>query len=335
MPRVSIIDKDGILTDGMVNSSLANITWTEVVGTTETVITSGDDYNIETSGSVAGRLRVKKNLSPDTSLTLKFSATYTDSRTKQVFNVVASYLVKCNSSSKSEPQLSIDVDTGHKYNPLRDTAKLTVTASLFVNGGVCPAEYREFVWDLSHDGQTWETIGSSKLHYFLTVSSDGTQCEVDQSKMGEQFTLRCRAKYDEGGDPSSVTLTDGCPMQIATFSRSIPTLHVEIVGAQNIPGDATSNHYDLIVRDAMDVIEDYTSELLPMWYANAQTSVRTVQPTIERGHGVPFDMPTDFVSTTYGAVVGCDLKDRGALAALVDKDGAIMTDKDGAIMLIH
>lgn len=336
MPLVSIIDADHILPDGKVNGSLTNITWTEVIGTTSTVITNDSaDYAVETSGAYAGRLRVMKNFAPGTTATLKFTADYVDSRTNQVHKIMKSYLVACNASSKSVPVLSLDTADGHLYNPLRDPDTLIVTASLHVNGGLCPAAYRTFVWDISRDGKSFETVGSSDLHYFIKVSDDTTQCTINQSLMGSKLILRCRAKYSEDGDPASVTLTDGCPEKIVTLTRRIPALQTEIVAASNIPAGASEMQYDLLVSDANGVISDYQGVFLPVWYGDAQNAARTVQPSTQRGNGCPCTLDTSFVHKTYGAVVGCDFIDRGPWCVLTDSDGAIMTDSDGAILLIH
>jgi hypothetical protein len=335
-PNVSIIDKDGVLSDGNVNASLANITWTEVIGTTSTVITSSTDgYELVSSGVGNGTLRVKKNLSPDTTATLKFYAEYTDSRTGQVYKINASYLLKCDSSSKGVPELELDIDPAHFYNPLRDTESIKVSAQLYVDGGICPASYRAFTWDISRDGKTFSTIGSSKLHYYISVSSDKTYCTVNQNLMGEKFILRCRAQYDEDGTPSNDTLSDASPCKMITFTRLIPKYDVDIVGTSNIPAGVSSIKVDLNVRDAKNVITDYQKVFQPVWYGNEQNSSYSATPTTVRGYGSPCTLSTSFVNKTYGSVIGCDLVDRGPMAALLDDSGNIITDDSGSIIVIN
>jgi hypothetical protein len=335
-PNVTVLDKDGVLASGVVNSALANITWTEVIGTTETVITaSNDGYEILSADNDNGCIRVKKNLTPDTTATLRFAAQYTDTRTGQVFQLKASYLLSCNSSSKSIPVLTLDTDHSTLYNPLRDTATKKVTAQLYVNGGICPASYRQFVWDISHDGKTWENVGDSLMHYFVTVSSDGTYCTVDQSLMGSKFLLRCRAKYSEDGKPSAVTLDDNSPCKTATFTRWIPKLQTEIVAAKSVKAGNTQMQVDLIVSDTKNALSNYQDVYLPVWYGNAQTSAGTVTPTTVLGYGAPLTIPTSFISATYGGILGADLVDRGPLTALTDDSGALVTDEAGAIIVIN
>lgn len=334
-PNVTIIDKDGVLGSGSVNASLANITWTEIIGSTSTVIDSSNTkYEIISSTtSDNGSIRVKKNLTQDTTVTLKFTAQYTDSRTKQVFEVQASYLLSCNSSSKSQPTLTLDTDTSHLFNPLRDNATMKITAQLYVGGGICSSTYRAFVWDMSHDGKTWENVGDSLTHYFVTVSSDATYCTVDQSLMGYSFYLRCRAKYSEDGTPSSVTLDDNAPVKIVKFTRYIPKLQTEIVGVQDIPAGNTQLHVDVIVSDTKDVLTNYQEVYLPVWYGNAQNAAGTVTPTKVQAYGAPATISTDFVDATYGAAIGVDLVDRGPLLATTDESGVILTDENGAIIV--
>jgi hypothetical protein len=252
-----------------------------------------------------------------------------------VFQLKASYLLSCNSSSKSIPVLTLDTDHSTLYNPLRDTATKKVTAQLYVNGGICPASYRQFVWDISHDGKTWENVGDSLMHYFVTVSSDGTYCTVDQSLMGSKFLLRCRANYSEDGKPSAVTLDDNSPCKTATFTRWIPKLQTEIVAAKSVKAGNTQMQVDLIVSDTKNVLANYQDVYLPVWYGNAQTSAGTVTPTTVLGYGAPLTIPTSFISATYGGILGADLVDRGPLTALTDDSGALVTDEAGAIIVIN
>jgi hypothetical protein len=335
-PDVRIVDRDGLLFSGNVNSSLANITWTEVIGTTATVITSDNDkYEILSGGMDNGCIRIKKNITPDTTVTLKFSAEYVDSRTKQVFPVSGSYLLACNSAAPSVPTLALDIDSSHLYNPLRDTDKVRVNAALYVDGGICPVSKRQFVWDISHDGKTWENVGDSVLHYFIEVAADGTYCTVRQSLMGSKMVLRCRAKFSETGDLSSATLTSSSPTKSVTFTRRIPELQTEIVGASDLPPTATEMEVDLIVTDCKGVVSNYQDVFQPVWYGNAQTEAGNVTPTTVRGYGAPCMLPTDFVSQTYGSVVGVELSDRGPLTAATDENGALLTDENGLILVCN
>jgi hypothetical protein len=338
-PRVTIIDKDGVLVSGIVNSKLANITWTEVVGTTSTLITSeSEGYSMTTSGDDNGLLRISKNFTPGTGATLKFTAEYTDSRTGQVFHLKASYLVKCNAASKSIPELTLDVDESHVYNPLRDADTAKVTAQLYVDGGVCPTAMREFVWDISRDGKSYTDIGSSNLDYFIKVSADKTYCTVDQTLMGQTFILRCRAKYDEGGNPSSIELDSASPSKSVTFTRRIPEVEATITGVPlNIPVGLQKMQVDLIIQDSKGVIDSATWAKVyqAIFYSDAQTAAGTAKPSTVRGYGAPCTLSTGFISTTYGCVLGVELLDRGPLAPWADSDGKVLVDSDGAILVIN
>jgi hypothetical protein len=335
-PDVRVIDQDGVLTAGSVNGKLANITWTEVIGGTSTLITaSNGDYEIVSGDKDNGCIRVKKNVTPDTTLTLKFSAEYTDTRTGQVFQVQGSYLLACSSSAPSSPTLSLDIDPSHLYNPLRDADEVKVKANLYVDGGICPTAKRLFVWDLSHDGKTWEDVGESGLHYFIEVAKDGTYCTVKQSLMGSKMVLRCRVRYSEAGDPSTVALTDSCPAKSVTFTRYIPALQTEIVGASDLPPAATEMEVDLIVTDSQGVVSNYQEVYQPVWYGSAQTAAGNATPTKVIGYGAPCTLQTDFISQAYGSVIGVELVDRGPLTAITDESGNLLTDEKGLILVCN
>jgi hypothetical protein len=337
-PWVRIRAKDGRLTSGSVNGSLSNIKWVEVIGDTETVITTGNDYEVVTSGATAGLLRVKKNVTPDTTITLKFSATYVDSQMKQSFYIADSYLLSCYSASKVTPTLALSVADSNVYNPLIDNDTLSVQATLYMGlEGEAKENTREFVWSVSHDGKTFHTVGTSKLDYYATVSADGTVCTVDRSKMGELLYLKCQVRFDEGGNPSSVTFDGTEPHKTITFTRRIPSYTEDIY---NIPNEIPYGtqyiypvaHFDM---DGYGEIDDFDKVFIPMWYIGTNQSTGEQKNKTWVAYGKEPELPTSAYDTIYGGVVTLDLQDRGPLAALTDKDGAIMTDKDGTIMLIH
>ena len=61
-PQVGRLDKDEVLTPGLINSSLTNITWHETIGGTRTQIQAANtNYEMTTSGVNAGHNKMKKN----------------------------------------------------------------------------------------------------------------------------------------------------------------------------------------------------------------------------------------------------------------------------------
>jgi hypothetical protein len=339
VPKVSMVDKDGVLINGSINAALSNVTWTEVADDgTETVITTANTkYSMVTSGNDQGVLRLKQNLTAGTSITLRFSAQYTDTRTNQVYDIQRSYLVSCSASAKSQPELQLDLAEGHVYNPLRDTSKLTIHASAYVDGDVCPTKDRIFVWDISYDGKSYAEIGSDTMHYFITEAADHTYVTIDQSAMGDKLIVRCRGKFDSDGNPSSVTLDDSCPQKIVTLTRRIPDVWADIIGApDSIPLGYTSFVVDLSVYDTISPLTTWKNWFSPLIYASQQNAAGTVEANILVSNEVPATISTSkYIHKTYGCMLKAVLNDLGPWKAAANNDGSIMTNSNGAIMLIH
>jgi hypothetical protein len=338
LPWVNIRDKDNRLVSGGANSKLTNIKWVEIVGDTETVITTGTDYEVVTSGANAGLLRVKKNITPDTTVTLKFSATYVDDMMKQTFYIQDSYLLSCYSASKSVPSLSLGIADSSVYNPLSDADTVAIAATLYVgNDGEVPTKNREFVWDVSRDGTTFHDIGSTNLDYYISLNSEKTVCTLDRSLMGNKVFIRCRAKYDEGGDPSSVTLSSDAPSKTVTVTRQIPAFSGEIF---NVPTEIPYGTLSIapeakVFLNGVGEISNWENVIFPIWYIATNVSSGNPTSKTQVAEGVTPKIPTTKFSETYGAILSLDLTDRGPLCAAVDSDGNVFTDSDGKIFVFN
>ena len=58
-PRVSVIEKDGIIAAGSINHSLANIRWYEIINGTKTqILSSNTNYEITDSGGFAVKIKL-------------------------------------------------------------------------------------------------------------------------------------------------------------------------------------------------------------------------------------------------------------------------------------
>ncbi len=332
-PEVSVIDKDDVLQAGRVNQSLTNIAWYEIVSGTRTLIAaSNTNYELTTSGSDAGRIKVKRNAAVNTALTLEFNAQYVDPRTNQIHNIQKTYSVYCDNATVL-PELYLDAADQTLYNPLVHEDTQVVKASLKLGGNEVLAERRIFVWEKYRSDGSWTVVGTDEtLDYDVTVAADGLSVTVDRSKMGSELYLRCRAKYDVYGDPASVTLTDGSPSKVISFIRRIPKFEYDIAGVPtNIP-EIVEIAPNASIWDVNGPIANPERELLPLWYVATNKASGSLSYT-QIGHGANPILPTKAMSQHYGAVYGIDVKDCGPTCAMEDSDGKVFTDSDGKVLL--
>lgn len=336
-PQVSCMDKDEFLAAGSINHQLANVKWYEIVGGVSTLIQSTNtNYEITTTGGQAGRIKVKKNAQPRVPITLEFHAEYSDPRTGQLHTIVRTFSVTCGNSTVFAPQLVLDAADQTIYNPLTDPDTQTVHASLRLDVNECATANRLFVWEIYRaDTNTWTAVGTdTTLDYDVEVAADGASCTVNRALMGTELYLRCRAKYDLGGNPSSVALTDASPSKIIAFIRRIPKFEHDITGVPvNIPVGILAIAPVASIWNATGAIQDPERELLPLWYIATNKASGTLSYT-QVAHGLTPTVPTTAMSASYGAVIGLDVKDVGPLCAFEDSDGTVFEDSDGNVILI-
>ena len=335
-PNIGRLDKDEVLTPGLINQDLTNITWYEVnSGKADTVIDkSNTSYEIVTSGAKAGRIRIKRNAKPQIPLNLRFEADYKDPRTNQVHHIIKPYQVQCKNSTQYTPLLVLDAAAQTIYNPLSDPDKQTVHASLRLGANECPTEKRLFVWEVMREDGTFSTVGSdTTLDYDVEVSEDGNSCTVDRSLMGAELYLRCRAKYDPEGNPSGVQLSNNAPTKLVAFIRRIPKFEYDIGELPtNLPSGLLAIAPTAKIWNTNGMIANPERELLPLWYV-ATNKTGTLEYSLI-AHGMNPTLSTAKVSNTTGGVYGLDVKDMGPTCAWEDSDGAVFEDGDGNVILI-
>lgn len=336
-PQVSCMDKDEFLAAGSINHQLANVKWYEIVGGVSTLIESTNtNYEVITSGGQAGRIKVKKNAQPKVPITLEFHAEFSDLRTGQLHTIVRTFAVTCGNSTMFAPQLILDAADQTIYNPLTDPDTQTVHASLRLGVNECATANRIFVWEIYRaDSGIWTEVGTdTTLDYDVTVAADGASCTVNRNLMGTELYLRCRAKYDMGGNPSSVALTDAAPCKIVAFIRRIPKFEFDVTGVPvNIPVGILAITPEASIWNAKGAIQNPEKELLPLWYIATNKASGTLSYT-QVAHGLKPTVPTKTMSASYGAVIGLDVKDVGPLCAFEDTDGVVFEDADGNVILI-
>lgn len=335
-PAISRLDKDEILAAGRINQNLANIKWYEIISGTRTLIESTNtNYEIVTSGGNAGRIKVNKNAQPQLPITLEFYAEYTDTRTNQIHVIRETYQIICGNATTYIPQLVLDAADQTIYNPLTDADSQTVHASLKLGANECPTANRLFVWEIFRDDNTWTEVGTdTTLDYDVTVAADGASCTVNRSLMGSELYLRCRAKYDKGGNPGGVTLTDASPTKVVSFIRRIPKFEFDIAGVPtDIPAGLLAVAPEAKIWNTNGPINNPEKELLPLWYIATNKASGSLSYS-QIGHGTAPILPTKAMSETLGGVYGLDVVDCGPTCAWEDSDGAVFVDADDNVILI-
>ncbi|MCI1778779.1 MAG: hypothetical protein LKI53_02350 [Bacteroidales bacterium] len=334
-PCVSILDKDEVLPAGRVNHALTNVRWYETINGVRRLISTEDtNYEITTTGGLAGRIKVKKNVEPKVPITLEFYAEYIDARNSQVSTIRSTYMVSCSSASDLV-RVELDAAEQTVYNPLSDPREQTVTATVWLGDSVCPAERYALVWEVL-DGSTWRAAGNDAvLDSDITLNTDGS-VTIDRWLMGAEKKLRCRVKYSAEGTPAGVELTEASPSAEAVFVRRISKYECEISGAPyNIPTGILRIAPTAVIRNTNGEITNAEKELLPLWYIAKNKATGSLSYE-QVGHGKSPILPTAAMDKTYGGVIGLDVVDRGPAGIARDNhDGKAIIDADGKLFIFH
>lgn len=334
-PNVSILDKDEMLQAGRVNASLTNIRWTENIGGQRKLIDSeNSDYEITSSGSDAGRLRVRRNVEPKIPVTLEFYAELIDSRTSQIVVIRSTYQVACDSVSEAV-RVELDAAEQTLFNPLIDAHTQRVTATVWVADRVASADKYLLTWEVQSEDGTWHEVGTDEvMDYDISVTENGVT--VNRWLMGASLALRCRCRYSAKGTPEEVALTDASPQAQVSFVRRIPKFEFDIAGVPcNIPAGLRRIYPQAVIRTTNGEVANPTAELLPLWYIATNKAAGSLSYALV-AHGTSAEISTEALDAALGAVVGLDVIDRGPAGAFTDaQDGAVLCDADGAILIIH
>lgn len=337
-PSLSVIDPDQIVKSGKINAALTNIKWTEIDGGVSKVInTENNQYDLVLSGEDAGRILVNRNATPGSPLTLKFEADYQNPKNGQVSHFVMTYMVKCKNATLSQPVVLLDASDVSFYNPLRDRDEQTVTANLLLGSQMCPAENRQFVWEVLRDSGAFTAWGSDELDMEASISEDGTAFTVNRSLMGDRIVIRCRAKYSSSGKPSTVELRDSSPAKIVSIVRRIPKVECDWVDVPlNLPGGQKTVYPRTEVTDNIGLIPDPTTDILPLYMMATNPELASGVPSFSLvGHGMQPEISTDKMSVETGGIMGIEPVYLDPWAVLIDGSGAVITDGDGAAIVFH
>lgn len=333
-PVISIIDRDGILPSGRVNSELTDIAWYRVENGVEgnALVTTPQKHVITSSGDNAGKLLWYINVAPQKPILLRFKAKYLDSRTNKVHRIMMDYSINCKNATLYKPTLLLSSGDRY-YNPLRDTDKQVINASLRLGSEECAKEKRLFIWEILRDRGQFSAITADDLE--IKVSADGTSVTLDRSLMGKRICIRCRAKFSADGNPASVNLIDATPNRIVNIVRRIPFYDYDILDTvDEVLPDTKVVNPAATISDNVGEIANPTRELQVLWWMAPNNSIH-FENAVLVGHGMSPRVPTDLLDSNRGAILALEVKDLDPLALAMDSDGKVFVDADGNPFIFH
>lgn len=333
-PVISIIDRDGILPSGRVNSELTDIAWYRVENGVEgnALVTTPQKHVITSSGNDAGKLLWYVNAAPQKPILLRFKAKYLDSRTNKIHRIMMDYSINCKNAALYKPTLLLSSGDRY-YNPLRDTDKQVISASLRLGSEECAKEKRLFIWEILRDRGQFSAITADDLE--IKVSADGTSVTLDRSLMGKRICIRCRAKFSADGNPASVDLSDATPNRIVNIVRRIPFYDYDILDTvDEVLPDTKVVNPAATISDNVGEIANPTRELQVLWWMAPNNSIH-FENAVLVGHGMSPRVPTDLLDPNRGAILALEVKDLDPLALAMDADGKVFVDADGNPFIFH
>lgn len=333
-PVISIIDRDGILPSGRVNSELTDIAWYRVENGVEgnALVTTPQKHVITSSGDDAGKLLWYVNAAPQKPILLRFKAKYLDSRTNKIHRIMMDYSINCKNATLFKPTLLLSSGDRY-YNPLRDTDKQVISASLRLGSEECAKEKRLFIWEILRDRGQFSAITADDLE--IKVSADGTSVTLDRSLMGKRICIRCRAKFSADGNPASVDLSDATPNRIVNIVRRIPFYDYDILDTvDEVLPDTKVVNPAATISDNVGEIANPTRELQVLWWMAPNNSIH-FENAVLVGHGMSPRVSTDLLDPNRGAILALEVKDLDPLALAMDADGKVFVDADGNPFIFH
>lgn len=333
-PVISIIDRDGILPSGRVNSELTDIAWYRVENGVEgnALVTTPQKHVITSSGDNAGKLLWYINAAPQKPILLRFKAKYLDSRINKVHRIMMDYSINCKNATICKPTLLLSSGDRY-YNPLRDTDKQVINASLRLGSEEYAKEKRLFIWEILRDRGQFSAITADDLE--IKVSADGTSVTLDRSLMGKRICIRCRAKFSADGNPASVDLSDATPNRIVNIVRRIPFYDYDILDTvDEVLPDTKVVNPAATISDNVGEIANPTRELQVLWWMAPNNSIH-FENAVLVGHGMSPRVPTDLLDPNRGAILALEVKDLDPLALAMDADGKVFVDADGNPFIFH
>lgn len=320
-------DPDGVLTAA--DKVLTNIRWYVTEGKTEKQITGGSDYVVD-----GVLLTVKRNFTPGTGATIRMEADFYDPRTGQIWEIIETQSVTCESVS-SPPVLTLDCADVIHYDPIRDKyPSKKIKAILRVGDEEVPAANREFVWQKRDSDKVWAEIdGTDLMDYDVSLSADRSELTVNCEYIGDRIDIRCYAKYNPFGSPSGMAIDAKTPIKEVAVIRHTPRLHGRILSTRRFHKDQKNIYPELRLYDGRQEIENPSSVADIGWRRSTGNKNGTVAKSSVIATGAKPTIPVSGVDAKYGGKLIAEFAVKEPLKALTTADGSVITTADGSPIL--
>lgn len=326
-PRCNATDPDSYIKSGSVNASLTNMKWYEVIGTQRTLIGSDNvGYEITTEGDQKGQIKVKRNSSVATPLSLEFYAEYADTRTNQILVFRFSKVIPVSDVTVPVPVFKIDSPATVIWNPLRNPLSRKITALVFLEGNEISSDKQKckFFWYRKTDSGGLEAITDGNGDNDWEIEAiDHNTLTINQDYIGEEQTYVCKLGYSADSVPDQPN--DDIPEVTTTIRRRIPEVEVNWKGAPTyVAGGTETLKLEAFVTDGMGVVPDPEEWFRFVWNVKSPYS----QSYSKQAEGIK---PT--ITFIPGMMLELEVQDRGPQAILVDDtDGSVLQDADGNVL---
>lgn len=326
-PRCNATDPDSYIKSGSVNASLTNMKWYEIIGTQRTLIGSDNvGYEITTEGDQKGQIKVKRNSSVATPLSLEFYAEYADTRTNQILVFRFSKVIPVSDVTVPVPVFKIDSPATVIWNPLRNPLSRKITALVFLEGNEISSDKQKckFFWYRKTDSGGLEAITDGNGDNDWEIEAiDHNTLTINQDYIGEEQTYVCKLEYSADGVPEQPN--DDIPEVTTTIRRRIPEVEVDWKGAPTyVAGGTEKLKLEAFVTDGMGVVPDPEEWFRFVWNVKSPYS----QSYSKQAEGIK---PT--ITFIPGMMLELEVQDRGPQAILIDDtDGSVLQDADGNVL---
>lgn len=326
-PRCNATDPDSYIKSGSVNASLTNMKWYEVIGTQRTLIGSDNvGYEITTEGDQKGQIKVKRNSSVATPLSLEFYAEYADTRTNQILVFRFSKVIPVSDVTVPVPVFKIDSPATVIWNPLRNPLSRKITALVFLEGNEISSDKQKckFFWYRKTDSGGLEAITDGDGDNDWEIEAiDHNTLTINQDYIGEEQTYVCKLGYSADSVPEQPN--DDIPEVTTTIRRRIPEVEVDWKGAPTyVAGGTEKLKLEAFVTDGMGVVPDPEEWFRFVWNVKSPYS----QSYSKQAEGIK---PT--ITFIPGMMLELEVQDRGPQAILIDDtDGSVLQDAEGNVL---
>lgn len=270
-------------------------------GTETQILSTTPGFELYPTGHTLG-LKVKKNISPSTSVGLVFRFT------ARGFAGMAGATLRTDNNPAPTPDLELDFPAASVWNPFdtdRDTVTVTPTVRDFGHTSLAVE------W-LKLDGTSWRAINpSDPKDAELELDTATNALTIDRRWMGESISLVCRLSDTGGSTP--VVIRE----RPVTIRRRIPEYTAEIMMSSVFGGSDASVMAQANIRAGKSRLTDPSKELKLTWY-DGNTSV---------GSGNAHSYKT---GTAEVIDAGLGIEDRGPMK-LLTYNGAYLT-YDGKLL---